>query len=106
MTQQWIDVARYADTHGYDNDNENHLWPWRDWVIRAFNDNLPYSDFIRWQLAGDLLPEPTQDQLLATAFNRLHRQNAEGGVLPEEFVVEYVVDRTQTFGTAFLGMTI
>ena len=106
MTQQWVDVARYADTFGYDNDNENHLWPWRDWVIRAFNDNLPYSDFIRWQIAGDLLPRPTQDQLVATAFNRLHRQNAEGGVLPEEFVVEYIVDRTQTFGTAFLGLTV
>ncbi|MCH2201451.1 MAG: DUF1553 domain-containing protein [Fuerstiella sp.] len=106
MTQQWVDVARYADTFGYDNDNENHLWPWRDWVIRAFNQNLPYSDFIRWQLAGDLLPNPSQDQLVATAFNRLHRQNAEGGVLPEEFVVEYVIDRTQTFGTAFLGLTI
>ena len=106
MAQQWVDVARYADTFGYDNDNENHLWPWRDWVIRAFNQNLPYSDFIRWQLAGDLLPNPSQDQMVATAFNRLHRQNAEGGVLPEEFVVEYVVDRTQTFGTAFLGLTI
>ncbi len=106
MAQQWVDVARYADTFGYDNDNENHLWPWRDWIIRAFNGNLPYSDFIRWQIAGDLLPSPTQDQLVATAFNRLHRQNAEGGVLPEEFVVEYVVDRTQTFGTAFLGLTI
>ena len=106
MAQQWVDVARYADTFGYDNDNDNHLWPWRDWVVRAFNQNLPYSDFIRWQIAGDLLPSPSQDQLVATAFNRLHRQNAEGGVLPEEFVVEYVVDRTQTFGTAFLGLTI
>ena len=106
LAQQWVDVARYADTFGYDNDNENHLWPWRDWVIRAFNANLPYSDFIRWQVAGDLLPDPSQDQLVATAFNRLHRQNAEGGVLPEEFVVEYAVDRTQTFGTAFLGLTI
>jgi len=106
MTLQWLDSARYADTHGYDNDGLNRMWPWRDWAIRAFNQNLPYDEFVRWQVAGDLLPTPTQDQLLATAFNRLHRQNAEGGALAEEFVVEYVVDRVQTFGNAFLGLSL
>jgi hypothetical protein len=106
MALPWLDLARYADTFGFDNDREMHMWPWRDWVIQAFNENLPYDDFLRWQLAGDLLPSPTHDQLLATAFNRLHRQNAEGGALPEEFIVEYVSDRTQTFATAFLGITL
>ena len=106
LTLQWLDVARYADTYGYDNDGLIRMWPWRDWAIRAFNSDLPYDQFIRWQLAGDLLPNPTVDQRLATGFNRLHRQNAEGGVIPEEFVVEYVVDRVQTFGNAFLGLSL
>ena len=106
MAAQWMDVARFADTFGYDNDAPNRMWPWRDWVIRAFNENLPYDDFIRWQVAGDMLPNATTDQILATAFHRLHRQNAEGGVIPEEFVVEYRMDRVQTFATAFLGLTL
>jgi hypothetical protein len=72
MTNDWIDVARYADTFGYQSDRDMHVWPWRDWVIRAFNDNLPYDQFVVWQTAGDLLPNPTRDQYLATAFNRLH----------------------------------
>lgn len=105
MASDWLDLARYADTYGYQNDRENRVWPWRDWLIRAFNENLSYDQFITWQLAGDLLPSPEQDQILATAFNRLHRQTNEGGSVLEEFRVEYVADRTHTFGTAFLGMT-
>jgi hypothetical protein len=106
MARDWLDVARYADTFGYQNDIENDVWPWRDWVIRAFNDNLPYDDFIRWQLAGDLLEQPTQDQRLATAFNRLHRQTNEGGSVEEEFRLAYVADRVETFSNAFLGLTM
>ena len=105
MAVTWLDLARYADTHGYQSDVTRPVWPWRDWVIRAFNENLPHDDFITWQLAGDLLPEPTRDQRLATAFNRLHRQTNEGGSVEEEFRVEYVADRVQTFGTAMLGLT-
>jgi hypothetical protein len=81
-------------------------WPWREWVIRAYNRNLPYDQFITWQLAGDLLPNPTKDQLLATSFNRNHPQTQEGGVVDEEYRVEYVADRTNTFGKAFLGLTV
>jgi len=106
MALEWMDVARYADTFGYQNDKPNHVWPWRDWVIEAFNENLPYDQFITWQLAGDLLEAPSQDQLVATAFNRLHRQTNEGGSINEEFRVEYVVDRTNTVGQAFLGLTM
>jgi Protein of unknown function (DUF1553)/Protein of unknown function (DUF1549)/Concanavalin A-like lectin/glucanases superfamily/Planctomycete cytochrome C len=102
----WLDLARYADTYGYQNDFERDMSPWRDWVIRAFNQNLPYDEFITWQLAGDLLPAPTQDQILATTFNRLHRQTNEGGSIDEEFRTEYAADRVQTTGTAFLGLTI
>jgi hypothetical protein len=82
------------------------LSPWRDWVIRAFNDNLPYNDFLRWQLAGDLLPQATRETVLATAFNRLHRQTNEGGSIEEEFRTEYAADRVQTMGTAMLGLTL
>lgn len=106
MANDWVDLARFADTYGYQSDVTRDMSPWRDWVIRAFNDNLPYNDFITWQLAGDLLPEPTRDQYLATAFNRLHRQTNEGGSTEEEFRVEYVADRVHTFGTAFLGLTL
>jgi hypothetical protein len=105
MAIDWLDVARYADTHGYQMDRYRPVYPYRDWVISAFNRNLPYRDFIRWQLAGDLLPNATQEQRLATAFNRLHMQNEEGGIVPEEFRVAYVVDRVNTMGTAFLGLT-
>lgn len=101
----WLDVARYADTFGYQADRDSTVWPWRDWVIRAFSDNKPFDDFIREQIAGDLLPHPTQDQRLATAFNRLHRQTNEGGSVLEEFRSAYVGDRTETFATAFLGLT-
>ncbi len=106
MAVGWLDLARYADTFGYQDDKPNHVWPWRDWVVRAYNENLPYSDFVKWQLAGDLLPSPTQDQLIATAFNRLHRQTNEGGSINEEFLVEYAADRVQTYGTAVLGLTL
>ena len=106
MAAQWLDIARYADTHGYQDDLERVMWPWRDWVIHAFKENLPYNDFITWQLAGDLLPDPSLEQIIATAFNRNHKITQEGGVIPEEYRVEYVADRTQTFGTAFLGLTM
>lgn len=106
MAVDWMDAARYADTFGYQADVEMNVWPWRDWVIKAFNANLPYDKFITWQVAGDLLPNATQEQRLATTFNRLHRQTNEGGSIPEEFRCSYVADRTETFGTAFLGLTM
>ncbi len=106
MAGEWLDGARYADTFGYQNDRDTHLWPWRDWLIRAFNDNLPYDEFVLWQTAGDLLERPTRDQILATAFNRLHRQTNEGGSVEEEFRVAYVADRVQTNATVFLGLTV
>ena len=105
MASEWLDTARYADTHGYQMDRTRSVWPYRDWVIAAFNRNLPFDDFITWQLAGDLLPNASKEQRLATAFNRLHMQNEEGGIVEEEFRVAYVIDRVNTFGTAFLGMT-
>jgi Protein of unknown function (DUF1553)/Protein of unknown function (DUF1549)/Planctomycete cytochrome C/Concanavalin A-like lectin/glucanases superfamily len=105
MAAEWLDIARYADTHGYQSDRARAMWAYRDWVINAFNANLPFDKFIAWQLAGDLLPNATKEQRLATAFNRLHMQNEEGGIVEEEFRVAYVVDRVNTFGTAFLGMT-
>lgn len=106
MTVDWCDIARFADTYGYQNDRHRDMSPWRDWVIRAFNNNLPYDKFITWQLAGDLLEKPERDQLIATAFNRNHRQTNEGGSVDEEFRVEYVNDRVTTYGTAFLGLTL
>jgi hypothetical protein len=106
LATDWMDLARFADTHGYTVDRYRPAWPYRDWVIRAFNQNLPYDQFVTWQLAGDLLPHPTRDQRIATAFNRVHAQNMEGGIVNEEFRVEYVADRTNTLGTAFLGLTV
>ena len=106
MASAWLDLARYSDTFGYQVDRDRHVWPWRDWVIRAFNNNMSYRDFITRQLAGDLLPNATDDDILATTFSRLHPQKVEGGSTPEEFRVEYVADRTQTFATAFLGLTM
>jgi len=105
MAMDWLDVARFADTFGYQADVEMDMWPWRDWVIKAFNENLPYDEFITWQIAGDLLENPTQEQRLATGFNRLHRQTNEGGSINEEFRVANVADRAETFATAFLGLT-
>ncbi|MFT5190699.1 MAG: hypothetical protein ACI9DF_005387 [Verrucomicrobiales bacterium] len=106
MASEWLDVARYSDSFGYQVDRDRFVWPWRDWVIKAFNENLSYDQFITWQLAGDLLPNATHEQILATTFNRLHSQKVEGGSVPEEFRIEYVADRTHTFGTAFLGLTL
>ncbi len=111
MASYWMDVARFADSDGYQLDGKRLLYPWRDWVIEAFNQNMSYDRFVTWQLAGDLIRDehgdaPTRAQLVATAFNRLHRRNAEQGTDPEEYRVEYVVDRTNTFGKAFLGLTL
>ena len=106
MANMWLDVARYADTFGYQADVNMEVWPWRDWVINAFNRNLPYDQFVMWQIAGDLLPDATDEQRLATTFNRLHRQTNEGGSIEEEFRQVYIADRTVTAGTAFLGLTL
>ncbi|GAB3247961.1 DUF1553 domain-containing protein [Larkinella harenae] len=106
MAVDWLDVARYADTHGYTVDRYRPMWPWRDWVIKSFNRNQPFDQFITWQLAGDLLPHSTREQRLATGFNRNHSQNMEGGIINEEFRVEYVADRANTVGTALMGMTV
>jgi len=112
LAVEWLDVARYSDTYGYQSDVYRPVWPWRDWVVNAFNENMPYDQFVTWQLAGDLLvgdekaaKAKDKDKILATAFNRLHRQTNEGGSIEEEYRVEYVADRTETFGTAFLGLT-
>ncbi len=106
MALRWMDIARYADSHGYQDDNYRTQWPWRDWVIHAYNENLPYKDFITWQLAGDLIPNHTKEQLLATGFNRNHKITEEGGVIDEEYRVNYVTDRTNTFGKALMGVTL
>ncbi|MER2490723.1 DUF1553 domain-containing protein [Catenovulum sediminis] len=106
MAQEWLDVARYADTHGYSTDYYRDMSPYRDWVIKSFNRNMPFDQFISWQIAGDLYPEPSVEQRLATAFNRVHAQNGEGGIVNEEFRVEYVKDRVQTLGTGLLGLTM
>ena len=106
MAADWLDLARYADSYGFQRDTVRPMWPWRDWVIDAFNRNLPWSTFVTWQLAGDLLPGATDEQILATAFNRLHAQESEAGSVEEEYRVHYVNDRVTTFGTAFLGLTL
>ncbi|MCC6369144.1 MAG: DUF1553 domain-containing protein [Bryobacterales bacterium] len=106
MAMQWLDLARYADTHGYHIDSHRDMWPWRDWVIQAFNRNMPYDKFTLWQLAGDLLPQPTREQILATGFNRNHMINFEGGAIPEEYMVEYNVDRVEATSVTWMGMTM
>lgn len=106
MTQVWLDVARYADSHGYQDDSYRTMWPWRDWVIHAFNSNLPYDLFLTLQLAGDLLPNATKEQILATGFNRNHPITQEGGVIQEEYQSYYVSDRTNTLGKGILGITL
>ena len=106
LATEWMDLARYAETNGIHHDFERNVWPWRDWVINAFNSNMSYDKFVTWQLAGDLFPNPTYEQKLATAFNRNHRTTQECGSIDEEFRVSYVVDRTNTFGKAFLGLTV
>jgi len=106
QSRAWLDAVRYADTHGYHLDNERSVWPYRDWVIHALNDNLPYDDFIEQQLAGDLLPDPTTDQLVASGFIRMNPTTGEGGAINEEYIVKYAVDRVDTVSTIFLGMTV
>jgi hypothetical protein len=106
MAAYWLDVARFADSHGYLDDKHRDMSPWRDWVVSAYNRNIPYDKFVTWQLAGDLLPNPTQEQILATGFNRNHKQNSEAGIIEEEYRVEYVTDRTNTLGTALMAMTL
>tara|TARA_R110002111_G_scaffold252189_1_gene316864 strand:+ start:266 stop:2581 length:2316 start_codon:yes stop_codon:yes gene_type:complete len=106
MAVLWMDISRYSDSYGYQDDNIRTQWPYRDWVIHAFNKNLPYDKFITWQLAGDLMPNPTKEQILATAFNRNHKYTEEGGVIPEEYRVEYILDKTNTYSKAIIGMTV
>lgn len=106
MTAEWLDVARYADSDGYLDDKHRDFSPWRDWVIKAFNENMSYEQFVTWQIAGDLVDNRTIESVLATAFNRLHRKNSEAGIVFEEFRTEYVADRTLTLGKAFMGLTV
>jgi hypothetical protein len=106
MAWDWLDAARYADTNGYQGDSTRTMWPWRDWVIRAFNRNMPFDRFTIEQLAGDLLPNATIDQKIATGFNRNHMLNGEGGRIPEESRVDYVVDRVDTTATVWMGLTL
>ena len=106
MALHWLDVGRYADSYGYQDDNIRTQWPWRDWVIHAFNENMPYDQFITWQIAGDLLPNASKEEILATAFFRNHKYTEEGGIIPEEYRVEYNIDKTKTFGRGILGLTV
>jgi mono/diheme cytochrome c family protein len=106
MAVPWLDASRYADTHGYHIDSLRGMWPWRDWVIAAFNRNLPFDQFVIEQLAGDLLPNPTRDQKIASGFNRNHMINFEGGAIAEEYQVEYVMDRVEATSNAFMGLTM
>ena len=106
MAADWLDVARYADSHGYQDDGMREMWPWRDWVIARLQPQPAFDHFITGQLAGDLLPNPTQEQRIATGFNRNHMQSQEGGIVPEEYRTEYVVDRVNTLGRAFLGLSV
>jgi hypothetical protein len=106
MAVHWLDVARYADSYGYQDDNIRTQWAWRDWVIQAFNKNLPYDQFLTWQIAGDMLPGATKEQVLATGFFRNHKYTEEGGVIPEEYRVEYNLDKTKTYGKGIMGITI
>ncbi len=106
MAIEWLDAARYADSHGYQTDSSRSNWPWRDWLIRAFNDNLTFDQFTIHQLAGDMLDNPSRDQVVATGFNRNHRINGEGGIIAEEWRVETVIDRVETTGQTWLGLTV
>ena len=106
MAVYWMDIARFADSHGFQDDSYRSQWPWRDWVINAYNKNMPYNQFVTMQLAGDLMPNATKENILATAFNRNHKITEEGGIVDEEYRISYVADRTNTFSKAFLGMTM
>ena len=106
QARYWLDAVRYGDTHGLHLDNKRGIYPYRDWVVRALNNNMPLDRFIEWQLAGDLQPKPTTEQLIATGFVRMNPSTAEGGVIPAEFQAKNNFDRTETLGTVFLGMTM
>ncbi len=106
MAMGWLDAARFADTNGFNNDEDRTQWPWRDWVIDAFRKNMPFDQFLTEQLAGDLLPTPTLSQQVATAFLRNQTHNTEGGIIQEEYRVEYVADRVHTTATVFLGLSL
>jgi hypothetical protein len=106
MAVHWLDISRYADSFGYQDDDARTQWAWRDWVIHAFNKNIPYNTFLTWQIAGDMLPNATKEQMLATAFLRNHKITEEGGVIPEEYRVAYNIDKTKTFGKGILGLTL
>ena len=106
MASIWMDIARYGDSHGYQDDTERTMWPWRDWVIHAYNSNISYDKFITWQIAGDLIPNATKEQIIATGFNRNHKITQEGGVIPEEYRVEYVADRAITTSKLMMGLTM
>lgn len=106
MTARWLDASRYADTNGYQTDGERVMWRWRDWVINAFQNNMPFNQFILEQMAGDLLPNPTLSQRIATGFQRNHRGNGEGGIVAEEYLAEYAADRVETMSAVFLGSTV
>ena len=106
MAMQWLDFARYADSNGFQSDTQRTMWPYRDWVIKAFNDNKPFDQFTLEQLAGDLLPNATRDQIVATAFHRNHRLNGEGGRIVEEWFAENVIDRVETTGSTWMALTM
>lgn len=106
MALHWLDVGRYADSYGYQDDNIRTQWPWRDWVIHAFNQNMPYNQFITWQIAGDMLPNANKEMQLATAFFRNHKYTEEGGVIDEEYRVEYLIDKVKTYSKGMLGLTV
>ncbi|TDB66909.1 PSD1 and planctomycete cytochrome C domain-containing protein [Arundinibacter roseus] len=105
MAVHWLDVARYSDSYGYQDDNVRTQWPWRDWLIHSFNKNMPYDQFVTWQIAGDLLPNADKEKILATGFYRNHKYTEEGGVIPEEYRIEYVLDKTKTYSKGILAMT-
>lgn len=106
MAVQWLDLARYSDSYGYQDDNVRTQWPWRDWLIHAFNNNMPYSDFLTWQIAGDMLPAATKEQILATGFFRNHKYTEEGGIIEEEYRTEYILDKTKTYSKGIMGLTV
>jgi hypothetical protein len=106
MALFWLDIARYSDSYGYQDDNIRSQWPYRDWLIYAFNQNMPYDQFLTWQLAGDLLPNANKEQILATAFLRNHKYTEEGGVIPEEYRVEYALDKVKTYTKGLLALTV
>src|SRR5207249_10491115 len=106
MAQQWLDFARYADSNGFQSDTSRQMWPWRDWVIGAFNRNLPFDQFTIEQLAGDLLPNATREQKIASGFNRNHMINFEGGASADEYQAEYGIDRVEATSAACMGLTM